>query len=64
MKLKLIAAGLIHDWNWLLSGDLEIADPLGTCVFITGVVICTTSVVTGIYFAIRSYREEDEDQAD
>ena len=64
MKLNLIAAGVIHDWNWLLSGDPEVADPLGTCVFVTGVVICTTSVVTGIYFAIRSYREEDEEEAD
>ena len=24
-KLKLIAKGLIHDWNWLLSGNLEAA---------------------------------------
>jgi hypothetical protein len=36
MKLKLIAAGLIHDWNWLLSGNLDIASSLGTGVFIAG----------------------------
>ena len=56
-KLKLIAQGLIHDWNWLLSGDLELASPLGATVQIAGLLICFASLVTGIWFAIKDFRE-------
>jgi hypothetical protein len=40
----LIAKGLIHDWNWLLSDNLEAAEPLGQIVFGLGVFMCVASV--------------------
>ncbi len=57
MKLPLIARGLIHDWNYLLQGRLDWAEPLGEAVFLLGIVTCTTAIGGGIYFAIRSYRQ-------
>ena len=57
MKLRLIASGLRHDWNYLLHGHLDWAEPLGGCVFFLGVLLCATAVGGGIYFAVRSYRE-------
>jgi len=64
MKLKLIAAGLIHDWNWLLGGNLDMASSLGTGVFIAGLLTCTGSIAAGVYYAIRSYREGGEEESD
>lgn len=55
--LRLIAAGLIHDWNWLLSGRLESAELIGTTVWVVGMIVCIASVGVGIYFVIRSFRE-------
>lgn len=57
MQLKLLAKGLIHDWNWLLNDNLDAAEPLGDAVFGLGILICTASIGMGIYFAIRSFRE-------
>ncbi len=56
--LKLIASGLIHDWNWLLSGNLDAAEPLGTIVQILGLLMCFSSVGAGIWLAVKSYRQE------
>jgi hypothetical protein len=56
-QLKLIARGLIHDWNWLLSDNLDAAEPLGETVFVLGLMICAASICAGVYFAVRSYRE-------
>ena len=55
--LRLLAQGLIHDWNWLLSGNLDAAEPLGDIVFVLGLLICLASVGAGIWFAVQSYRE-------
>ncbi len=55
MKLPLIAKGLIHDWNYLLRGRLDWAEPLGEAAFLLGIITCTTAVGGGIYFAVRSY---------
>ncbi|MBI4810734.1 MAG: hypothetical protein HY800_04705 [Ignavibacteriales bacterium] len=54
-KLHLIGKGLIHDWSWLLAGNLETAEPLGDGVFIAGLFICIASVIAGIIFAIRDF---------
>ena len=54
-KLHLIGAGLIHDWNWLLSNNLDTAEPLGDGVFIVGILLCAVSIILGIIFAIRDY---------
>ncbi len=56
-QLKLIAKGLLHDWNWILADNLEAAGPLATAVFGFGILLCTTAVGAGIYFAFRSFRE-------
>lgn len=56
-KLKLIAKGLIHDWNWLLSDNLDLASPLATTVSLLGLFMCAASLVAGVIFAIRDFRE-------
>lgn len=58
--LKLIASGLIHDWNWLLSGNLDAAEPLGTIVQVCGLAICFGSVVAGVWLAVKAWRESPE----
>ena len=57
-QLKLIARGLIHDWNWLLSENLEAAEPLADIVFILGVFVCLCSVGAGIWFVARGFIQE------
>ncbi|MDP2209182.1 MAG: hypothetical protein Q8K98_10500 [Bacteroidota bacterium] len=56
-KLRLIAKGLIHDWNWLLSNNLELAEPIGLAIYFIGLFICFAGIVSGIIFAILSYRD-------
>lgn len=55
-QLKLIGKGLIHDWNWLLTGNLGAAEPLGVMVFGIGVLICAAAVGAGGYFALGTFR--------
>jgi hypothetical protein len=57
-RLKLLARGLIHDWNWLLGGDPETSSWIGEVVFIAGILICACSIGAGVYFAVRDYRSE------
>jgi hypothetical protein len=56
--LKLIARGLIHDWNWLLAGNLEAAEPLADIVFMFGILLCIASVATGIGFLLHGYLQD------
>ncbi|MGB2958658.1 MAG: hypothetical protein WBG01_08495 [Bacteroidota bacterium] len=56
-QLKLIAKGLIHDWNWLLSDDLEAAEPLGDIVFLLGITACALSIGAGVYFALKAFKQ-------
>jgi hypothetical protein len=47
MALPLLADGLIHDWNWILS-ELSLrnqARPLGVAVFVLGVAIMAAAVM-------------------
>lgn len=55
-KLRLISSGLIHDWHWLLSDNLDIAETLSNFVFISGVLIGLISIVVGIIFSIRDFK--------
>lgn len=55
-QLRLIARGLIHDWNWLLSDNLDAAEPLGEAVYVLGILICVASLGWGIVSAVRTYR--------
>lgn len=57
-ELKLLARGVIHDWNWLLADDLDMAEPLGATVYWLGIILCVTAVGAGMYFAVRLYRED------
>jgi hypothetical protein len=46
MKLPLLAEGLTHDWNYLLS-ELSLrdaAEPLGRLVFVAGVIVLVTAI--------------------
>ncbi len=56
--LRLIAKGVIHDWSWLLSDNLDSAETLGVIVFICGLLICAAGLVAGFYFVVRSFRED------
>ena len=58
-QLHLIASGLIHDWNWLLNGDPDVAEPLGTIVFLVGILACVGAIGLGFWFSVRTYREVD-----
>jgi hypothetical protein len=57
-RLRLIARGLIHDWNWLLGGDADVSEPLGKAVFFLGILVCLASVSAGVWFAVGKYRGE------
>ena len=56
-RLKLIAQGLIHDWNWLLGGNLDLAEPLATTVFLLGIVLCAAALMVGLVLAVRDFRQ-------
>ena len=56
-RLKLLAQGLIHDWNWLLNGDQDAAEILGGTAYWLGILICTGALTAGIIFAVRVYSE-------
>jgi hypothetical protein len=62
--LKLIAAGLIHDWNWLLSDYLDSAEMIGNMVWGFGLVACVASLVAAAYSAIQSSRENAAEKVD
>lgn len=61
-SLKLIAKGLIHDWNWLLSGNLDAAEPLGEAVYWLGILVCFSSIAGGVYFALRVWVTSEKAQ--
>jgi hypothetical protein len=63
-QLKLIAAGLIHDWNWLLSGSLYSAETIGEVVWGVGVTVCVVAVGAGAYYAVQGFREFTEEVED
>jgi hypothetical protein len=60
-KLRLIAAGLTHDWYWLLEDHLEAAEPLAWVVFSAGVLICCGAIVAFVLLAVRTFREHQAD---
>jgi hypothetical protein len=59
-NLKLIKEGLIHDWNWLLSDNLNLAEPMGLVVRGLGLVICTAAVVAMGYYAVMSFHDDPD----
>jgi len=59
-KLHLISKGLIHDWHWLLSSNLDAAEPLGNILFIVGIIICIVSIVVGIISLLSNFKRYAE----
>ena len=57
-NLKLIKEGLIHDWHWLLSDNLEIAEPTAFVVRGLGLVVCVAAIAAMGSYAVRSFRED------
>jgi hypothetical protein len=57
--LRLLAAGLIHDWNWLMGDSPEAAETIGTIVWGAGIFICVAAIGAGVYFAIQRFREDE-----
>jgi hypothetical protein len=55
-QLHLIGKGLIHDWHWLLSNNLDTAEPLGDVVCLLGILICVVSIGAGVLLSIRDFR--------
>jgi hypothetical protein len=60
--LKLLARGLIHDWNWLLSDDLDSAATIADIVLGLGILLCAVALGVGVYAAIQIYREGSEEE--
>jgi hypothetical protein len=56
-QLRLLARGLIHDWNWLLADNLDSAEPIGEIVFILGLLVCFASIGAGVFFAVQKFRD-------
>lgn len=55
-QLKLIAAGLIHDWNWLLGNNADAAEALGVVVYAIGMIICVASCIAIVWLAFRQLK--------
>ena len=55
-KLRLIAPGLKHDWYWLLSDNLEAAEPLSVIVFLAGMLFCIGALVGFLVLAVMTFR--------
>jgi len=53
-------ASIVYDWNWLLSDNLDAAEPLADIVFGLGLLLCVASVGGCAYYAWRSFREAPE----
>jgi hypothetical protein len=58
-NLKLIKDGLIHDWNWLLSDNLDAAEPMGFAVRSLGLIVCACSVIILGYYTVRMLQEDE-----
>ena len=57
MKLKLIARGLIHDWNYLIGGNTELAGFLGWTVFGLGMAVVLGSIFYGANSLMKSHQQ-------
>ncbi len=62
-KLHLIGRGTKHDWHWLLSNNLEAAEPLSVIVYVVGMGICIGSLVAFLTFAVSDYRNASPSMA-
>jgi len=54
MRLRLIARGVIHDWNWLLADNLDAAEPLSNIFFGVGLLLSLSFVAWGVVVLFRN----------
>ncbi|MCL4539553.1 MAG: hypothetical protein M1378_08145 [Bacteroidetes bacterium] len=56
-RLPLISNSAIHDWNWIFNhiGDMSLAGPVSSVVFVLGVVACAGAVIAAGYFLINDF---------
>lgn len=55
-NLRLIKEGLIHDWHWLLSDNLDAAEPLSIFLRWSGIIVCAIASAIIAYEGIRAFR--------
>jgi hypothetical protein len=65
MKLPLLAEGLTHDWNYLLSelGLRDAADSLGRLVFVAGVIVLAAAVALLAWDLARVWKAAAQEPA-
>lgn len=58
-RLPLISDAAIHDWNWVFNhiGNMELAAPVSSVVFVIGVIACCCATITAGYFLVTDFRE-------
>ena len=58
-RLPLISDSAIHDWNWIFAhmGDMGLAEPVSSVVYVVGVAACLGAVITAGYFLVADFRE-------
>ena len=56
-RLRLISSSCTHDWNYLLSGHLTLAQPTSYALFMLGILLCAASILVGFYFAYSDFRD-------
>ncbi len=56
-RLPLISDSAIHDWNWIFNhiGDMGLAEPVSTVVFVLGLISCAGAVIVAGYFLFRDF---------
>jgi hypothetical protein len=63
-QLKLLARGLIHDWNWLLSDSLDSAGTIADIVFGVGILLCALAIGVGVFGTIQVYRQSSAEESE
>ncbi len=58
-RLHLINPNLLHDWRWLLRNHFDWAEPMADITWLIGVLVCSSAVVLGIIFTIRTFLTKD-----
>jgi hypothetical protein len=58
-RLPLISDSAIHDWNWIFThmGDMGLAEPVSSVVFVVGLVSCFGAIITAGYFLVADIKE-------
>ena len=60
MKLRLIARGLVHDWNYLIGGNETMASALGWSVFLFGLAVIFGTLAREGFLLANDWRTREE----